>query len=219
MAIPQIIKLCGLSTPEAIDSVVEGRATHAGFIFFKKSPRHVPLDLARRLNQHMAGRIAKVAVTVNADDGQLDEIVEALEPDVLQLHGRESPARANHVASRYGLPIWKALAIGGPDDLKTAKAFDDVVEWLLFDAKPPKNSNLPGGNGVTFDWHLLKRYEGITPWILSGGLNLDNLHDALHGLRPRGIDVSSGVETAPGVKSPGLIRDFLNLCCAGSETQ
>lgn len=207
---PLDIKICGLKTPEAIAAALDGGASHIGFIFFPKSPRNVAPGAAGRLRQAARGRAKAVAVTVDADDAALDAIVAAMNPDMLQLHGSETPGRVAAVKARYGLPVMKALSISTAQDLASIEAFRGVADRLLFDAKAPKGSELPGGNGVSFDWSLLSALDPSVDYLLSGGLNAANVGEALRVARPPGLDVSSGVERAPGVKDPALISTFFD---------
>ena len=200
------IKICGLSTVESVDAVIAAKATHVGFIFFEKSPRHVTAGLAAELGARaQAAGLKSVAVTVNASDAYLDEIVSVMKPDILQLHGSESPARVAEIKAKYGLPVMKAFAISNAEDLAKADAYTDVADRFLFDAKPPKGSDLPGGNGVSFDWSLLNTLDPSIGYMLSGGLNHDNIVDAIKIANPTGLDISSGVESAPGIKDLELI--------------
>jgi phosphoribosylanthranilate isomerase len=201
------VKICGLKTPQAVHAALDGGASHIGFIFFEKSPRHIELDEAARLRKLATGRAQVVVVSVDADNDKLDEIVQQVKPDMLQLHGAETPARVNEIKARYGLPLMKALAIREAGDLAGVEAYTGIVDRLLFDAKPPKGSNLPGGNGVSFDWSLLQEID--VPYMLSGGLDAANIADAITIAGPPGIDISSGVESSPGVKDTALISDFL----------
>ncbi len=207
---PLDIKICGLKTPEAIAAALDGSASHIGFIFFPKSPRNVAPEDAGWLRLAALGRATAVAVTVDADDATLDAIVAAVKPDMLQLHGKETPARVAAVKARLGLPVMKALSISTADDLKAIDAFRGVADRLLFDAKAPKGSELPGGNGVSFDWSLLAGIDPSVDYLLSGGLNAANVGEALAIARPRGLDISSGVESAPGAKDPALIAAFFS---------
>ena len=202
-------KICGLSTPDAIDAVVQNGGEIIGFIFFEKSPRHIDLDTAARLAKHTAGRVQKVAVTVNADDAYLDSIVEAAKPEMLQLHGAESLERVEEVKARYGLPVMKAFAIRSAEDFDKLGEYEGIVDRFLFDAKPPKGSELPGGNGVSFDWSLLQGLDIKTPYMLSGGLSADNLSEAVSQSGAKAIDISSGVESSPGVKNLEMIAQLL----------
>ena len=204
------IKICGLKTADALAAALAGGASHVGFIFFARSPRNVTPQEAGRLREAARGRAKAVAVTVDADDDALDAIVAAMSPDMLQLHGAETPARVAAVKARYGLPVMKALAVSEKSDLASADQFLGVADRFLFDAKPPKDAVLPGGNGVSFDWRLLAGLDPRVDYMLSGGLDAANVGDALRLADPPGIDVSSGVESAPGVKDTALIADFLD---------
>jgi phosphoribosylanthranilate isomerase len=204
------IKICGLKTAEALDAALAGGASHVGFIFFEKSPRNLAPEAAAQLRQAAKGRAKAVAVTVDADDALLDRIVAAMQPDMLQLHGRETPERVALLKARYRLPVMKALAIGDAADLAAIAPYLGIADRFLFDAKPPKDAVLPGGNGVAFDWRLLAELDPNVDYMLSGGLDAANVLDALRLANPPGIDVSSGVESAPGVKDADLIADFLN---------
>ena len=204
------IKICGLSTPEAVDRVADLNADMAGFIFFEKSPRHVALPTAATLAERARMRgLQTVAVTVDMDDAGLDEIVARMKPDWLQLHGGESPARAAELKARYGLPVMKAFAIREASDLARITPYKSIADRFLFDAKPPKGSDLPGGNGVSFDWRLLATLDGAASYMLSGGLTKDNVGEALDISGAPGVDVSSGVESAPGVKDLGMMDAFV----------
>lgn len=206
---PEVIKICGLSTPEAIDAVVEGGATHLGMIFFAKSPRHVSVEDAAQLSVHAGERIIKVAVSVNADDDYLDQIVQLVKPDMLQLHGSESVERVEEIKARYGLPVIKAAAIRETQDIEAARKYIGKVDYFLFDAKPPAGSELPGGNGVAFDWEIMDQWPENVPYMLSGGLDAKNIETAITASGTKAVDISSGVECAPGVKDLQLIREFL----------
>jgi len=208
------IKICGLKTADALDAALVGGASHVGFIFFPKSPRDIAPDEAGRLRLAAKGRAKAVAVTVDADDALLDRIVAAMAPDMLQLHGRETPARVAAVKARYGLPVMKALAVSEASDLDRIAPYRGIADRFLFDATPPKDAVLPGGNGVSFDWRLLASLDPAVDYMLSGGLDAANVGDALRLANPPGIDVSSGVESAPGVKDTALIADFLNAARA-----
>lgn len=204
------IKICGLKTTEAVDLAVGRGATHVGFIFFPKSPRNIEPADAAALAERVRGRAKVVAVTVNADHDMLDEIVEILKPDILQLHGSESPEDILRIKAFYGLPVMKALSIRDADDLGKVDAYIGVADRFLFDAKAPAGSELPGGNGVSFDWALLDALDEGVDYMLSGGLNKDNVHDAVTMTRCTGIDVSSGVESAPGVKDLAMMNAFFD---------
>jgi phosphoribosylanthranilate isomerase len=204
------IKICGLKSAEAIDRAVNRGASHIGFIFFEKSPRYIEPDLAGKLADPVRGKAKIVAVTVDPTNDELDEIVALLKPDMIQLHGNESPERVLTIKAVYGLPIMKAFSIRSADDLKPVEAYIGIADRFLFDAKPPKGSELPGGNGVSFDWSLLGWLDDGVDYMLSGGLNKDNIAEALAITKAPGIDGSSGVESAPGVKSVAMIDDFFD---------
>lgn len=202
------IKICGLKTEEAVAAALEGGASHVGFIFFEKSPRNVDAERAARLRQAVRGRAQAVAVSVDASDAMLEHIVGTMQPDMLQLHGRESPERVAELRTRFGLPVMKAFSVREASDLDALVAYRGIADRFLLDAKPPAGATLPGGNGITFDWRLLASLDGQVDYMLSGGLNAANIGAALRLARPRGIDVSSGVESAPGTKDPDKIRAF-----------
>jgi phosphoribosylanthranilate isomerase len=202
------IKICGLKTAAALAAALSGGASHVGFIFFPKSPRNIDPDEAGRLREAALGKAIAVAVTVDADDATLDRIVAAMQPDMLQLHGSESPERVAAVKARYRLPVMKVLSIRGAADLDAVVSYRGVADRLMFDAKPPAGSQLPGGNGVAFDWRLLAGLDADVDYMLSGGLSAVNIGQALRLANPPGIDISSGVESAPGVKEPALIEAF-----------
>jgi phosphoribosylanthranilate isomerase len=202
------IKICGLKTDAALNAALAGGASHVGFIFFPKSPRNVEPGTAGRLREAARGKAKAVAVTVDADDAFLDAIVAAMRPDLLQLHGGETPERLAELKARHGLPVVKAFSVREAADLKAIEPYRGVADRLLFDAKPPKGSELPGGNGVSFDWSLLAAIPSGTDYFLSGGLNAQNIGAALSIANPPAIDISSGVESAPGVKDPALIAAF-----------
>jgi len=208
------IKICGLKTDEALAAALAGGASHVGFIFFPRSPRHVEPAEAGRLRRAALGKAKAVAVTVDAGDALLDAIVDAMAPDMLQLHGAETPARVAEVKARYGLPVMKALSVREAADISAARAYAGVADRLLLDAKPPRGSELPGGNGVSFDWRLLAGADAGLNYMLSGGINAANIGAALSLARLSGIDVSSGVESAPGVKDPALIAAFFRAVAA-----
>ncbi len=211
------IMICGLKTDETLAAALAGGASHVGFIFFAKSPRYVEPVEAGRLRQSAIGRAKAVAVSVDADDAFLDRIVAEMRPDILQLHGSESPARVAEVKARHGLPVMKAMAISEAADLERIKPFIGIADRFLFDAKPPKGSQLPGGNGVAFDWKVLAALDADVDYMLSGGLNAANIGDALRQANPPGIDISSGVESAPGVKDPALIEQFFRAVRAARD--
>lgn len=211
------IKICGLKTDQAMAAALSGGASHVGFIFFAKSPRYVDPAEAGRLREMARGKALAVAVTVDASDAFLDEIVEKMQPDMLQLHGSETPERLLELKARYGLPVMKALPLSEAADLDRIKPFIGVADRFLFDAKPPKGSVLPGGNGVAFDWRILAGLDAGVDYMLSGGLNAANIGDALRLANPPAIDISSGVESAPGVKDPALIEQFFRAVRAARD--
>ncbi len=208
------IKICGLKTPEALDVALESGADQVGFVFFAKSPRHLGLEAARLLGERVQGRAGKVALTVNANDETLHAIIAALKPDMLQLHGKETPERVAVVRSHFGLPVMKALPISTRADLSPIREYARVADRLLFDARPTQDDTRPGGLGKTFDWTLLSGLNAGVPFMLSGGLNVDNVAEAIRIARPQGVDVSSGVESAPGEKDPDKIRAFIRTARA-----
>ncbi len=202
-------KICGLSTPETVQAAIDGGAAFLGFNFFDKSPRFVTPETAARLARPAGGKTTVVAVTVDPDDDLLDRLCAILKPDLIQLHGKESPARAGEIARRTGAGLIKALPVSTSADLDVARAFDGLVDHLMFDAKPPADSELPGGTGATFDWTLLTGRRFERPYLLAGGLDPWNVSGALRQSGAPFADVSSGVERGPGIKDPGLISAFL----------
>lgn len=204
-----IVKICGLTTSETLDVALSCGADMVGFVFFDRSPRHICLKTAAALGARVERRAQKVLLTVDADDASLAAAIAALGPHVLQLHGRESPERIASIRARFGLPVIKAVAIAGRADAEHALRFDDAADYLLFDAKPPPGASRPGGNGAAFDWSVLSEVETRKPWLLAGGLNTQNVADALTRTGAPGVDVSSGVESAPGVKDPARIAAFI----------
>ncbi|MEI9426974.1 phosphoribosylanthranilate isomerase [Mesorhizobium sp. Cs1299R1N3] len=211
------IKICGLKTDQAMAAALAGGASHVGFIFFPKSPRYVEPAEAGRLREAARGKALAVAVTVDASDAVLDEIVEKMQPEMLQLHGSETPERVTELKARHGLPVMKALPLSEAADLDRIRPFIGVADRFLFDAKPPKGSELPGGNGVAFDWRILAGLDAGIDYMLSGGLNAANIGDALRLANPPAIDISSGVESAPGVKDPALIEQFFRAVRAARD--
>jgi phosphoribosylanthranilate isomerase len=203
-----LVKICGLADPEAIAAA--SGADFAGFVFFPRSPRHVEPETAGRLAAALPRAVRRVAVTVDASDEALAAIVEHLAPDLVQLHGREDAARAAEVGRRFGVGTIKAMAVSAPEDLDRAADFAGAVDWLLFDARPPSRPDaLPGGNATSFDWTILAGRRLPLPWLLSGGLDAGNVAAAVAASGARAVDVSSGVESAPGRKDPARIAAFL----------
>lgn len=205
------VKICGLSEPETLHTAITYGAGMVGFVFYEKSPRHVSLATAKELGAHVPKSVKKVALIVDAEDGEITDIITALDPDYLQAHGGETPERIREMKARFKLPVIKAVAVKDENDLLRADAFLDICDILLLDAKAPETLRdaLPGGNGITFDWSLLSGHKPKTEFMLSGGLNPDNLPQAIKTTKPDWVDVSSGVETSPGVKDKKLIRQFL----------
>jgi phosphoribosylanthranilate isomerase len=212
-----LVKICGLSTRETLDAALAAGADMVGFVFFPPSPRHLSLETARELGRQAKGRALKAALTVDADDVTFENIIETLRPDLLQLHGHESVARIRDLKSRFGLPVMKAIPVATAADLASLAGYAAVCDRILFDARAPKGATRPGGLGATFDWHLLENLDLRLPFMLSGGLNADNVAEAVRITRAGGVDVSSGVERAPGVKDGDLIRDFVRAARAIEE--
>ena len=195
-----LVKICGLSTPESLDAALDAGADMVGFVFFPPSPRNIGLETARALGARVAGRALKVSLTVDATDEVFVALVEALRPDILQLHGKETPERLLDLRAKFGLPVMKAIGVATAADLAAVARYEPVADRLLFDARPPEDATRPGGNGNAFDWNLLAGVKTDRPWMLSGGLDPDNVAEAVRMTRAPGVDVSSGVESAPGVK-------------------
>jgi phosphoribosylanthranilate isomerase len=208
------VKICGLRTPAALDAALEAGADLVGFVFFAPSPRNLGLPGARDLGERVEGRAGKVALTVDATDDALRDIIEALRPDMLQLHGKETPERVVQVRTRFGLPVIKALPIAVRADLSPIREYASVSDRLLFDARAPREATRPGGLGTPFDWTLLAGVNPGVPFLLSGGLDAGNVAEAVRITRAPGVDVSSGVESAPGVKDPARIREFVRAARA-----
>jgi len=204
-----VIKICGLSTPATLEAALDAGADMVGFVFFPKSPRHVDWATARALGRQARGRAKIVALSVDVDDDALKRIGDVLAPDLLQLHGRESPARVKRIGELCARPTMKAIGVSAREDLAAAEPYEDVADLLLIDAKPPKDAALPGGNGLPFDWGLARDFAPRRPWLLSGGLDPDTVAAAIALTGARGVDVSSGVERAPGVKDEAKIRAFV----------
>jgi phosphoribosylanthranilate isomerase len=232
-----IVKICGLSTEETVDAALAAGADMVGFVFFPRSPRFVPIDRAATLAARARGRAAVVALAVDMDDAGLAGIVAAVEPDWLQLHGSETAERVARVREAFGRPVMKAVGVRAAADLAAAEAYAAVADRLLLDAKPPRGADRPGGprrprrrthqagvaparpggHGRPFDWTILSGFAPAVPWLLSGGLGPDNVGTALGTTAPAGVDVSSGVETAPGVKDPALICAFIAAARAAAS--
>jgi phosphoribosylanthranilate isomerase len=212
-----MVKICGLSTRETLDVALQAGADMVGFVFFPASPRHIGLNTARDLGGQARGRALKVALTVDADDATLANIVEALQPDILQLHGKETVARLRDIKQIFGLPVMKAIAVETLADLAALPGYAAVADRILFDARASKEATRPGGLGAVFDWHLLENLDLKRPFMVSGGLDAGNVAEAVRISRAGGVDVSSGVEGAPGVKDPEMIRGFIRAARATEE--
>lgn len=203
------VKICGLKTPQDIDAAAKAGAHYTGFVFFPKSPRAISAEQARDLASHVPPGVMRVGLFVNPDDALLETTLATAPLDMIQLHGKETPGRVAEVKSRFGLPVMKAMGIATAADLDQIWDYGLAADMLLVDAKPPKNAELPGGNGLAFDWRLLVGRRFLKPWLLAGGLTPDNVAEAIRLTGAPGVDVSSGVESAPGLKDPDLIRAFV----------
>ncbi|EBA07381.1 phosphoribosylanthranilate isomerase [Sagittula stellata] len=203
------VKICGLKTPGDVEAAVAAGAAYCGFVFFPKSPRNIPIATARDLAVTAPSGLAKVALVVDADDALLRQILAEVPLDMLQLHGRETPERVTEIRARFGLPVMKAVGVATEDDLPKLGLYAQVADQLLIDAKPPKDAALPGGNGLAFDWRLIAGRRWPKPWMLAGGLTPENVDRAVAMTGAAQIDVSSGVESAPGVKDPARIAAFV----------
>ena len=209
------VKICGLNKREHVDAAARAGAAYCGFVFFDRSPRNVTLAQAQALALAVPEGLARVALTVNADDATLDEIVEAVPLDMLQLHGSECPVRVAAIRARFGLPVMKAVGVADESDLPALAEHARVADQLLVDAKPPKGAALPGGNGLSFDWRLIAGRRWPVPWMLAGGLTPGNVAEAIRLTGARQVDVSSGVESAPGQKDAALIEAFVKAATCG----
>jgi phosphoribosylanthranilate isomerase len=206
---PIQVKICGINSPAAADAAVRAGADFGGLVFFAKSPRNLDLEAGMRLAGRMRDRLKLVALVVDADDALLTRIAETVRPDFFQLHGKESVGRSGAIRAQFGIPLIKALAVREPGDLADADAYRDVADYFLFDTPPPADAERPGGHGLAFDWKMLKGRRVARPWFLAGGLNKDNVARAIAVSGANLVDVSSGVESAPGVKSEALIAAFV----------
>ena len=217
---PVEIKICGLMTPDAVDVALEAGADYVGFVFFPPSPRHIGFEAARTLSARVRGRAKKVALSVDADNDWLAASIEALKPDLLQLHGRETPERVAAVRSLFRLPVMKAIPIKTRSDLSPIRLYGHAADWLIFDARAPREATRPGGLGKRFDWKLLAGIDPGIPFMLSGGLDAANVAEALRITHAPAVDVSSGVERAPGDKDLDKIRTFVRAArAAGAGTR
>jgi phosphoribosylanthranilate isomerase len=212
-----IVKICGLSTRETLEVALDAGADMVGFVFFPPSPRHLSLETARGLGQQVNRRATKVALTVDADDATLAGVIEALEPDILQLHGNETAARLRDIRRKFGLEVMKVIAVETAADLASLPGYATIADRILFDARAPKQATRPGGLGAVFDWHVLENLDLKLPFMVSGGLTASNVAEAVRVTRAGGVDVSSGVERTPGVKDPQMIRDFIRAARAVEE--
>lgn len=213
------VKICGLKTGETVDAALAGGADYIGLVFFPRSPRHVDLATGTRLADRARGQAKIVALFVDPEDRVLDGIVEQAQPDFIQLHGEESAPRVKEIRRRCGLPVIKAIRIGSAVDAKRAQRYDEAADLILFDAHAPKGAPLPGGNGLTFDWRALDGVKDRMTFMLSGGLTPENVAEAIRLTGAKAVDVSSGVESAPGVKDPHLIRRFLKAAKTAKQAQ
>lgn len=213
------VKICGIKDEDALFACVEARADLVGFVFYPKSPRYLTPSEAVPLVTYIRGVAGSVALVVDADDALLAEIVSTVDPDMLQLHGAETPERVAEVKARFGKPVMKAVAVAVAADAERARAYLGIADLILFDAKPAPGAVLPGGNGVAFDWRALETVRGEVPFMLSGGLTPENVAEAVRLTGARAVDVSSGVERAPGIKDPELIRHFLRAAKAIKQSE
>jgi phosphoribosylanthranilate isomerase len=209
MTNPVSVKICGLATVDDVRACADAGANYMGLVFFEKSPRNITIPAARELALAAPLGLAKVALVVNPSDAELDAITATVPLDMLQLHGRETPERVAEVKARYGLPVMKAVGIADGDDLPKLESYFGVADQILVDAKPPKGGELPGGNGLSFDWRLIAGRRWPCPWMLAGGLTPENVAEAIKTTGVKQVDVSSGVEDAPGQKNAELIQKFV----------
>ena len=212
-----LVKICGLSTSETLETALDAGADMVGFVFFPPSPRHLSLEAGSDLGRQVKKRALKVALTVDADDATLDNVMDALSPDILQLHGKESVARLRDIKQKFGRPVMKAVPVETSADLAVLPGYAAVADRILFDARAPKDATRPGGLGAPFDWHLLENLDLKLPYMVSGGLDAANVAEAVRLTRAGGVDVSSGVESAPGVKDPEMIKAFIRAARATQE--
>ena len=209
MTNPVSVKICGLATVDDVRACADAGANYMGLVFFEKSPRNITIPDARELALAAPLGLAKVALVVNPSDAELDAITASVPLDMVQLHGRETPERVAEVKARYGLPVMKAVGIADEDDLPKLESYFGVADQILVDAKPPKGGELPGGNGLSFDWRLIAGRRWPCPWMLAGGLTPENVAEAVKMTGAKQVDVSSGVEHAPGQKNAELIQKFV----------
>src|ERR1700751_3858412 len=212
-----LVKICGLSTRETLDGGLDSGSHMVGFVFFPPSPRHLSLEKARELGRVAKGRATKVALTVDADDATFENIIDALGPDILQIHGKETTARVRDIKQKFGLPVMKALPVETAADLAALPGYVAVADRILFDARAPKGATRPGGLGAVFDWHVLENLDLALPFMVAGGLHAGNVAEAVRVTGAGGVDVSSGVERASGIKDPEMIRAFIRAARATEE--
>lgn len=205
----KLVKICGLTREADLDAAVRAGADMVGLVFFPPSPRSVTVERAGALAARVPAAITKVALSVDADDALLARITGDVGIDLLQLHGKETPERAADIRARFGVPVMKAVAIAGPEDVARAKTYEQAVDRLMFDAKPPAGATRPGGNALAFDWRLIADESWARPWMLAGGLTPENVAEAIAVSGATAVDVSTGVEDAPGIKSADKIRRFI----------
>jgi phosphoribosylanthranilate isomerase len=203
------VKICGISTPEAMTAAIDGGARFVGLVFYPKSPRAVSLEVAAYLASYVPHDVRIVGLFVDPTDELLRTTLDTVRLDMLQLHGTESPGRVAEIKTAFGVPVMKAISVASADDLQMVPGYEAAADWLLFDARAPADAAIPGGNGLPFDWTILKDFSASRPWMLAGGLTSENVSAALAVLEPDALDVSSGVESAPGIKDPAKIRAFL----------
>ena len=206
---PTKVKICGLKTETALEVALDGGADYVGLVFFPPSPRYVSLAQAAAMAAKARNRAKVVALLVDPDEALIADVLAAATPDLLQLHGQETPERVAEIRTRWGVPVMKAVAVETAEDARAGMRFSPVTDLILFDARAPEASTRPGGNGAPFDWRLLLGVTGLAPFVLSGGLTPDNVAEAIRITKAGIVDVSSGVESRPGEKDPELIRRFL----------
>ncbi|MGI9404155.1 MAG: phosphoribosylanthranilate isomerase [Hyphomicrobium sp.] len=216
---PADVKICGLKTESALEAALANGADYVGFVFHEASPRNIEPSTARKLVNKARGRAKIVALLVDPDDGRLDEVVAAANPDMIQLHGQETPARVSEIAQRLGRPVMKAIKVNCAEDAQNALAYTGKADLILFDAKAPEGrpGTLPGGNGIAFDWQVLEGVRGKIDYMLAGGLTPLNVAKAIRMTGAKAVDVSSGVEAGPGEKDPELIRRFLHAAKTANQ--
>ena len=215
MADPLIIKICGIKTPDILEAAIEAGTDMVGFMHFARSPRHVDIETLQTLISEARGRVETCVVLVNPDNSCVMEVA-ALSPDWIQLHGPETPHRVEAIRDEAGIAVMKVVSIGSAEDVASVASFAEAADRIMLDTKAPKGADRPGGHGTVFDWTLLKGLDPEQPFILAGGLRPDTVGDAIRAIRPMGVDVSSGVESAPGIKDARLVRAFIEQARAAS---